>query len=429
MRGDAAVSDFVATLLLVALVVVLGSVLAVVVTANLDAPAAPAASFALASVSPGDATLGVVLRNGEAQPLGDLVLRVQRGAGPETVVPRDQWTTPDPTLLLAGERLALPLAPPAADGEAFVVRIVHSPANALLATLEARAGGADAALDPPTLAASFSPAATRTDAPPRLLVRVTHPAGGLAVARVVADVRNLTLNATLPAPLALGDQGGAGDLVGGDGTWTALVPLPARLPQGSYNVSVNATDVTGRVVATTLATLHVTGTRCVGCAVETGVAAYEGTRLYAPTSANLTTFRLRNWTWDRLHQDRLDDDEMAFRIVNATHAWSASLLFAEENGVAGIRTLTVWTAGNESTYAPRNGTLLPLAGLDLNLADPVAEMQMVHASGNAHPNSLYPRADMRGNTTLVVAYVRGGFGGGNPIARETALFSVDVVLS
>ena len=449
MRGDDAVSDFVATLLLVALVVVMGSVLAVTVASTLEAPAAPPVRFALASVSPGDGAVALVLRDGAPLPLADLRLRLER-AGGASDVPQSAWSTPDPATLRPGERLSFALSPPAAEGEVLRVRVAHAPANALLASLEARAGAAAAVLGTPTLNASFQPNRTVADGATaaRLVVNVSHPAGALAVARVVADLSNLTnASGSAASTLLLADSGAEGDLVGGDGAWSGLVTLSSLTPVGLYNVTVNATDVTGSVVATAVARLNVTangtggqggvgvggdvtGGRCLGCIVQGGVSSYEGTRLTVPTSANLTSFRLRNWTWDRLHPERLVEDAMAIRVVNGSSAWSAYFTFDYVAGVPGIKSVVVWNKDNETTYAPRNGTLLPLSGLDLNMTDPVGELQLVHSAGNAHPNSLYHRADMRNETTFIIAYMRDeDVTGTRPEALDIGIFSVDVVIA
>lgn len=457
---DSAVSEFVATILLVGLVVAVGSILAVVVTANLSAPTVPSASLALAGVSPGDATVAVVLRNGEPLPLDRMELRLSRNGSAEVDVPRGSWGTVDPGILRAGERLIFAVSPPVAPGESIRVRLLRPDLNAQLGVLESRAAGSEVTLGSPTLIALFAPNATVADGATAALltVRVTHPAGGLSIARVIADLSNATnASGSAASALPLGDAGVGGDAVGGDAVWSGLVTLSSRTPVGNYTIHVNATDLSGRVVGSASAPLrvlangtgggggsggtgggsggdgsggNVTGGRCIGCIVQGGVSSYEGTRLTVPNAANVTAFQLTNWTWDKLHPERLVEDAMAMRVVNGSAAWSAYFTFGYDGGVAGIKTMVVWTGQNETTYLPRNGTILPLQGLTLEMNDPVATLQMVRQSGSAHPTALYRESGLRDNTTFIVAYMRDeDVTGTRPEALDIGIFSVDVVLA
>lgn len=460
-RDEAAVSDFVGTVLLVALVVVVGSVLAVAVTATLSQPAAPATSFALAPPAPGAVALAVDYREGQPLPLESLRLTLSRNESDAVDVPRAQWTTPDAATLRAGDRLRLALSPAAAHDEAFRVTIVRSDSNVMLADLAAL-GAATAwpVLGAATLSAAMSPhdvvadGATAT----RLSVNVSHPLGALAVSRVAADLSNLTDAAgTAPTIAALSDAGGEGDAAAGDGTWSASLRLPSTTPPGWYNITVNATDVADRLVGTVRVPLRVTangtlgtggtgtGTStpdgavvvngtCYGCSVDGGQQAYAGTRITVPTSENVTELKLVNWSWDRLHPERLDEDYVLFRIVGAGVGWSVTLTFEEHNGEAYATALRTWSDTADTMYEPLNATggkqRLPLTSLSMDLLHPLASQQWRYVSGSADPTALYPYAGVGGDPALIVTYMGQDRTTGNELqSLDTGIYSFDLVVN
>lgn len=459
-RDEAAVSDFVGTVLLVALVVVVGSVLAIAVTSTLSQPASPATSFALAPPAPGALALAVDYREGPPLPLDGLRVTLSRNASDPADVPRAQWTTPDPTQLRAGDRLRLALSPAVAHDERFRVTIVRDESNAMLADLSAL-GGASAwpVLGPASLSGNTTPhdvvadGATAT----RLSVNVSHPLGALVVARVVADLSNVTDAArTAPVLVALSDAGAEGDVAAGDGVWSASMRLPSTTPPGWYNVTVNATDLSDRLVGTVRLPLRVTangtlgsggtGTgsstpdgavvvngTCYGCSVEGGQQAYAGTRITVPTSENATELKLVNWTWDRLHPTRLDEDYVLFRIVGGSVGWSVIIAFEEHNGEGYATSLRVWTDTQETVYQPLNLTggarRLSLTSLEMDLLRPVESQQWERVSGSADPMALYPYANVTGDPALIVTYMGQDRTTGNELqSLDTGIYSFDLVV-
>lgn len=459
-RHDAAVSDVAGTLMMVGAVVLAGGLLTAVVTDTLSAAPPPAASFALAPVEVGDATIRLSLRHGDAIPLDKLAITLQRGEAVPVAVLASEWSTPDPTMLSAGDRLSFPLVPAAAADERLAVRVTLLDPPALLASLAATTGSAAAALGPATLAAHLTPAALYADgvAAAKLTVRVSHPAGASAVARLAADLHALGFaSGYANATVALNDAGLDGDLVGGDGNWSALVRPPATTAVRAYEIDVNATSLDGLPAGRTTVTLNVTGNSagtgggsggggggsvtggsCYGCVVTGGVSSYEGTRLSAPTSENLSTFRLRNWTWDKLTPAKMHNDALVIRIVNGSAAWSAYFRFDYVASTPCMTYARFWTATNETVYVPRNITgtggsatpCLPLTDLDLNLTAPVAAEQLVRVSGNADPESLYKAAGIKGHTTFILAYLRDEDPTGqDELSQEIGVFSMDVVMT
>lgn len=427
-RGDHAVSDFVGTLLMVGIVVALGSVVAVLATSTLEEPAPSTTSLALAPAGPGDASLRLLLRNGEAIPLHALSVSLQRGDADAADVPAASWTTPDPSSWRPGDRLSLPLSPPAAPDERLRVRVFRADENVLVAELATRVPAATLAPSATTLAATFSPMPLITDgiSTTLLAVRATHPEGVLGVASVVADLRNVTVPyGSAPLVVELNDAGRSGDLVGGDGIWSAHVALPPSTPPGTYTVSVNATDAAGRV-ASVPATL---GTVSKALGTE-GTSTSIGTSFAAPTSENVTSFRLKGWNWDRLYPQRLDDDFVLVRVLGDDgRSWSALVLLEEANGQPYAKQLRVWGPLNETFYAPRNGTRLSLVDLDMDILDPVASQQWVYASGAPHPTALYPSSGVLGSSRFVAAHFGQDQTTSNAqLSLNSGIFSVEVVL-
>lgn len=458
-RRDAGISDITGTLLMAGAVVLAGASLTAILAQQLSAPAPPSVALGLAPVSPGDAAVTLVLRNGEALNLTDVNISVTRNASAPTVVPRAAWGTPHPYLLRAGDALTFALSPPAAPEEAVRVRVLHLATNTLLAELSGRAATSSSlAYGAPTLAATLTPSSIVADATSAALlaVRVSHPAGNLAVASVVADLSNLT-NASRSAntTLALVDTGTLGDVVGGDGVYSGLVRAAFNTTPGVYNLTITATDVAGRSSASTYALVNVSASlatiignatsaignftgnfsnatgnffgNCYGCAILTGASSYEGTRLSAPPSANVTAFKLRNWTWDRLNPSRLDADVGVVRILANGYAWSAHFTFeaATTQNIPAITRIMMWDANRTTVYEPTGGTYVNMSGLDLDMLDPTAN-GFSCVSGCASP-ATYQSANLTGRPGFIIAWLKDETN--NFQTDELGIFALDVHLA
>jgi hypothetical protein len=434
LRDDGAVSDFVSTILLVGLVVVLGSVIAVVVTATLTAEPPSESSFALTGAAEGSEEVAVVLRHGESVELSALRVTLARNGSAPADVPASTWLTTNATRLRPGDALGLPLAPPLAAGEDVRVRVFRTDLNALVADLGSRAGSAVAPLETPTLAARIHPTLVPADGATfaRLTVNVSHPAGALAIGSVVADTSSVALaTGSAPRLVPLRDDGAGGDVVGADGVWSGLFALPTGTPLGVYEVVFTVHDATGRPAGTTNATFEAIPGTASGppSTGESGaVAGSAGAAFSGPTSENVTQLRLRNWTWDQLYPQRVDDDYVTLRIAGSGKTWSARIALTEVGGTAYATQLTVWNSEHETVYTPRNGTRLALEGLDMDLLDPVGSLQWVRASGSADPLALYTNAGISERPTFVVPYFGQDVTTGNQqTSAETGIVSVGVV--
>lgn len=451
-RGDGGISDIAGTLMMVGVVVLAGGLLTVVVTDTLSVEGAPAASFALAPLEVGDTALFLTLKHGSEIPLEKLAISLQRGDLAGADVPPSDWSAPDAKFLRAGDRLTLPLSPAAGEAERIALRVTLREPTATLATLSATTGSTIAPLGPATLTAEIAPATLFADgvAAARVSVRVSHPAGAAAIASLVADMHALGFaSGTANSTSALNDAGLDGDALGGDGVWTALLRPPASSVVGSYTIPVNATDLDGRAAGRVDVVLGVTGSlqgtggggtggsgggsvtggTCYGCVVVGGASSYEGTRLQVPEPSKLNSFRLTNWSYDLRHPERLEDDAIVVRVVNNSTGWSAYFKLDYVGTQACIVSMDVWSATRQTLYTPRNGTCLPLEGLNLNMTDPVAELQMVRASGHAHPEALYQRSGLTGNVTFILAYMRDEDPTGEKeLAEAIGIYSVDVVM-
>lgn len=430
---DGAVSDFVSTILLVALVVSVGAVFSVVVASSLSTTPIPAASFALMGLNAGDDEAEVVLRQGESVSLAELRITLER-ADATTEIPPSNWTTPDADVLRAGDTLRFALDPPVAADERLRVKIVHKSANLLLADLATAAGAPTMLLPAPTVQAGISPLVLPADgtSAARLTLRVSHPAGALAIGSIVADTSSIAAaSGSAMATLALRDDGQGGDLVGGDGVWSTLVALPTTTPEGSYPIVLHVIDAAGRSAGN--ATVHLQATPVVAIAAapstgESGALAGSGAAFSGPTSENVTQLRLRNWTWDKLYPQRVRDDVVTLRIAGGGESWNVRITLTESGGTAHATGLLVWTGTHETSYRPLNGTLLPLANLDMDLLDPVGSLQWVRHSGAANPLALYQNANITVRPTFVVPYFGHDVTTGNQqTSIETGIISVEVV--
>lgn len=422
-QATLAATDLVGTLLLVVVVVALGSVLAVVVAATLNAPSPTVGAYALAPVAPGDASLAVRYQNGGPMDLTELKLLLSRNATGFQEIPRAAWTTPDAKVLRAGDALRFALSPSAARDETLRVTLVHASANAVVADLSQRASAGGATLGAATLSASLAPGTLAADgvSPTLVEARVSHPLGALAIASVQADLSPIYAAAGASGLVVdLNDLGLDGDAQGGDGVWSAIVRAPASTPVGAYAIAINATDAAGARAGATSASVIVEPPLH-------GKRAGEGTRFVVPASSSMTALRLRNWTYDALHPDRADDDAVLVRISNATRSWSAHVTIELCSGVPCATQLRAWSDGAETTYVPV-GTQL-LSSLDLNLLDPAGSGAWTRASGSANPLALYPSAGVGANATFTIVAMRDTTSPASADkAYETGLYAVDLVV-
>lgn len=259
--GDTAVSDMVGTMLMVAVVVVLGTSVAVVVTSTISSTTVPAAAMQLGALRSGDTAVSIVLTDGDAIPLSELRILLERAGGEPAIVASATWTTPDATSWRTGDRLSFPVSPAIADGEQIRVRVVRSESQ--IAAMAARVGTASALAGTATLDdlevtyPDPSEPSVLADGVAAALVtaRVSHPGGVGAVSSVVADLSDLT--GTPGQTLELNDAGIDGDVAGGDGVWSALVRAPATSTIGSHDITLTAIDLAGATSATTVAQIVV----------------------------------------------------------------------------------------------------------------------------------------------------------------------------
>lgn len=456
-EDDAGMSEIVGTLLMVGAVVLAGGGVLALVTSSLSSPAPPIATFALAPVAPGEGNLTLLLRQGERLALDGLSVSLARNGTPAAPLPRTTWTTLDTTNLRVGDALVLPLTPPARPDERLHVVVAHNATNSVLAALEARASTAAASVaSPPVLVASLKPAGIVADATAAALlaVRVDAPAGSMLVAGVSADLSALAAATnSAGAALVLADDGTGGDLVGGDGVFSGLVRASIGTPPGPYTLAIRATDISGQLAAATSSVITITTNltsgnatsaegnlsnftgnfsgNCYGCVVTGGSVSYEGTRLLAPTSANITTFHLTNWTWDRQNPNRLDGDAGLVRIISQTYAWSAYFKFEAygQQQVPGITRIEMYDSNRTTVFLPSANGYVPLAGLTLDMLDPTSNGFRCEPAPCPAPGlrATYQNADIRGKPGFVVAWLRDETN--NFQTDELGIFSMDVILA
>lgn len=469
---DAALSDIAGTLLLVLAVVLVGGGVAAVVATNLQVAATPAASIGVTQPEPGDATLRLALRNGQGLALDEIQIRLLRD-GVATDVPRSSWTSPNAARWSAGETIEIPLSPVAAAGEPLRVLVVHPESNGIVADLAATAPSPPAPLPASALTATLTPGSIIADASTAALlaVRVAHPMGALGIASVTADLSAIAAaSGTASEALALRDDGEAGDSHGGDGLYSALVRAPINATPGSYAIPVQARDVSGAIIDATPVTLTITAnlTDLVGGFTGSGVtsgqvasisaalanlsalgnltqllanltgavpgvvvlnstAAGEGTRLSAPTSENLSSFHIVNWSWDRANPSTLYQDAAVVRMMSGGYAWSAYVKFGYVASTPSIIQLEMWNANStagRTVYTPSNGQYVSLVGLSLNMTHPT-ESGFVCSLRCATPMT-YKAADIRGHPTFSIAYMRDE--GNNPDTADLGIFSMEAIL-
>lgn len=441
--GDAAASDMVANILLVAVVLGLGAIVATLVAANLSHVPPAASSLSLAPVHAGDGTVRVLLQDGE--PLDATSLRVLVARNGSAAAPVATWSVGG-AALAPGGTLTVTLSPAVAPGESVRVLLARTDANLLVLDATSVAEGSSSALPPSNLTLALSaPALPADGATPGVLVaRVSNPVGAFAVASVRADLSALNGGAS---SLVLHDDGVAPDLEGGDGSWAAGFTVVPGTAQGVYRVNVTAYDASG--AASGLGAINVTvgpislSTYLGGSfsgnftgnftgnlhgAVLGGDAASLGTRFAVVDSANMTFLRLRNWSYDTAHLSRLQNDAIVIRIIGqGNQQWSAYIKFSLcQNSVPCVTQMETWGPSNDTVYVPRNATL-PLSGLDLDLLNPVGSQQFVRSTGAADPTALYPASGVFVNPTFFIAFLgdEQNTGQVSP-AQNNGLYSMDV---
>lgn len=455
-RDDRAVSEFMATVLLAGLVVLMGGAVSAIVAADLSRASPPTATFSLAGIEPGDASLTVLYRSGERLPLSSFSLSLQRGAGAPAFVGSSTWTTPDAAALRPGDTLSFTISPSISPGDRVVVRIVHNASASLLAELTSRAATTSSgasALGNATLVSGLAPSGIVADGASAslLTVLVSHPAGASVVSSVEADLRNLTAAAGSAASLlSLNDAGHDGDPIGADGNWSALVRASPNTSVGTYNITINATDITGARAGSTWANLaissslqglinltgignitavisnlsNVTNLTCYGCVVGNGSGSYEGTRIFAPTSQNVSNFKLRNWTYDRQDPNRLDGDALVARVIGNTYSWSFYIRFEYQSNLPTITRLEMWNANSTTVYLPTS-SFVSMTNLELNLLDPTSA-GFTCSTGCTTPMT-YGNANIQGNPTFLIAWMRDETN--NFQTDELGIYSVDSVIT
>jgi len=396
---DAAASELVSTLLLVLVAVAIGSVVVVSVASTLSRSHPPSASFSLAPLDPGDASATLVMGDGEPLKLAQLRLTLLRANGSSSAsVPQASWSTPNPVTLSPGERWSVPLSPPAGAGETVRAIVVDAQSNAILADVSQAAPGVATGLGNATLTANLSSSTLLADGVNQTLLtaRVSASSGGLAVASVQADLSALLAAAgEAPRVVSLQDLGADGDAEGGDGVWSARLTAPVATPGGAYAIPVNATDASGAPAASATVTLTV---------VPQGAHVGMGGRVLVPTSANVSSLHLRNWSWDALYPARVTGDVAMLRVMGGNSStWSAVLDFGTRLGQPCLTGVATWTNARETDYLPVGGCPF-LATLDLDLLNLTGTGWSV-SSGGPDPQSLYPAAAVNGTAILTVPFV------------------------
>lgn len=446
---DAAASDLLANILLVAVAVALCAIVATVVAANLSRVPPGPSSLSLAPVQAGDASARVAFLDGSPVPAADLNVLVGRNGNATSLLPRANWTASAATLS-PGASLVVNLTPALAPGDAVRIVVSRSDQNLIVLDATTVAPRETASLPPATLAVSLSPASIPADGatPAILTARIANPAGAVSVAAVRADVSALQGGASV---LPLHDDGVAPDAEGGDGNWSAsLLAIPGT-PQVVYPIALTAYDAAGLPLGNATTAVNVTAIALTSYiqgsfsgnfsgnvtgnfsgnlkgAVIGGSAASLGSRFAVPDSGNISMLKIRNWSYDTAHPLRMQNDAIVVRIIGqGNQQWSAYIRFSLcPNNVPCITQMETWGPLNDTIYVPRNATL-PLPGLELDLLNPVGSLQMVRSSGANDPTALYPPSGVFFNPTFFVAFLgdEQNTGSISP-AQNNGLYSFDV---
>ena len=376
IRSESSVSEVLATVLLVAMTVVLmGGFGLVVLTSANETRDPPSASFALAA-DEGGAHVDLRLVAGSAFRLdaADVVLLVNgtgtTGATELLDADADGTLRPGGTLRV---HLSSGTLPPEAQLMVLVVdRETGKPIGATVATLLGEGTTPPFVTGTPAVGAvAFDPATLTVDGESltNVTVSVVSPFG-------LDLVRSLTVNLTRvggPAEVALLDDGQGPDLLAGDGVYAAQLaavayPFATTPSSETATLSFLLRDVFGKTAtgegALTLETAPLSK-------VGTGAKWRNLPASDAVDYVNLTALTFRDET-------ALANDQIQLRVSDlggTSNAWTALATFgspAQCGGTAGILSVVLsrdGVAGN-ATYAPASGCL-PLGGLaKLNLANP-----------------------------------------------------------
>ncbi|HVL48939.1 MAG TPA: choice-of-anchor X domain-containing protein [Candidatus Thermoplasmatota archaeon] len=242
--GDDALSDVVATMLLVGVTasLVAGASLGLVSTSG--APLPPSGLALAAAALEGSDHVTLVHAGGETFSGGSLRVVV-------TVDGRKAHDAP-----LAAERfglgdaVAVPVAQTLALGGAVSVAVIDVARGHTLATAELDVSGAVVPrVDPPPaftmrlrVLGAGSPIVLAPPAEILVEADVSHEAGRKNVRHVYVDLTSMKG----PAWAALRDDGAGGDRLAGDGVWGALVLVPRDVSGGSKTLDATAIDFDGR---------------------------------------------------------------------------------------------------------------------------------------------------------------------------------------
>ncbi|HWG89495.1 MAG TPA: hypothetical protein VNZ52_01475 [Candidatus Thermoplasmatota archaeon] len=378
-RQDLAGTEIFGTLLIFALTVVTGSVVAVF-TWNLlqhSDTTPPDATFDLA-VQEGSAIL--TRTGGSAQlPMNQVsVLWTVGGANvSDALAPKDG----DPQYWNLGDAKRLSSAS-VQNGTLVEVNIYGGPSGVLMASISKRvgsaagavAGGADGV---PVFQNPLPTIPIRADGSTvnRLAVNVSHP-NGLAYLRRVSV--NLTpVNGT--ADLPLHDRGLQGDLTAGDGTFSAEVVLPPVTTGGvvTYNVRVTAVDLDGDSVTATqrllvnqtpviLQTVHENVTRTLYQNVTVATPRLAGKvgvgQSFAglPNSATIRHLNVTNITLDWFYIQDLRTNIIQVRATDRVgHVWAGIITFdpiMQGSTVTGIKVKQIDLHYADSVAKTSSGT-------------------------------------------------------------------------
>ena len=240
-RRDDGVSDIVGTSLVLAVTVVLVGAATLTFTNAPPRAEAPPGVSVRATASAADGTVTLAHVGGAELQRGDL----------EAVVSTADWServpVPGSGAWSLGQSLSIPLTRPLAGGERLDVLLVSRNHNAVVSQSNLEAAGASAPGTLPGVVLTLVQPAP--GAPPtalaggtlRVEVRVAHPDGRKAIDAVYVDMSGIA-----GSPFALlHDDGTHGDLVAGDGSWSAYLQIPPNAAAGAATLPVHVRDLDG----------------------------------------------------------------------------------------------------------------------------------------------------------------------------------------
>ena len=438
--GDAAVSEVLATTLLVALsVVVLGGFGAVVLaTVATEGVEPPSGSFSMAPVA-GEDHVDVAFVSGSRLDLAgiDLVLLVNDATRLSSSPPPEVLDAGAAGAWTPGERLRVNVTAPAlAHGDRVFLMVVDKASGVAVGSARATLGGAVASstyvMNAPTIdAVSVSPSPLVADGQRTANLTVT-----ISSSRGLALVRSVSVNLSPvggPTSVALRDDGEAPDLVAGDGTYAGSFSVSNHTflssPGQAYpTVRVTVTDVLGHV-ATHDETLSLT------TPLQSKVATGARYRDILPSSLlgylNLSSVTFRD-------ADKLGNDQIQVRVsdlADASLAWSAVVSFNASStcgagpGVTRIEIFRdgragsgVWTPDGAACLLLGSAAQVNLANVTASLDASGAVIDWAYSGGGADYN--YTAAGIGERNELAVTF----FGDTLSISPlETGLGQTDVV--